>query len=263
MVLVLLLAGAAFGFSYALTVDKIRITGLQRIPQSTVRAVTDELRGANYLFMNRKTISGELEKIPYVDRSRLKYQFPRTLWVQITEKEPFMQVETNGGYVLVDEDFKGLEVTRNFKPDVPQLMGIPVSKEHLGLPIFQDTENQGKANFIQTLMRSKVAKDVRSVTILPQGMEIKTKDDGTVLVRSYREAEYKVAQLEAIRAKLESSNEKFDTILLDITDHPVAVRNGEETALLEGEQGAHLPSEGEKGEDSPQKEAPQENEGDS
>lgn len=134
--LVLLLGGLLAASVHRLTkttsfpVQKIDITGTQRLTRAEVLALGGVSIGENMLALRLKSIGGQIAANPWVADVRVQRFFPGTLAVSITEREPVAVVNLGLLYYLdaQGEPFKPL----NFgdKLDYPVVSGF--TEEDLG-----------------------------------------------------------------------------------------------------------------------------------
>lgn len=208
-------------------IEKIKTKGMARVSESSVEKVIDNIKGKKYFFINKKKTEKILEDIPYVKSADLSYTFPRILEINIKEEVPYAQIFIKEGYVLVNENMKILEKTKTFDTSLPKITGIQASENKLGSNIFSKDSNQSKKDFFLNLFSSKLMDEITSIDIMEQGLQIFTKSGIKVIVRSYQDSSYKIKQLEKIYPRVQGSEEEFGTILLDQSDHPIAIKQSD------------------------------------
>ena len=174
--------------------------------------------------MNKTQLKNRLEQLPYVKEARIKLSFPHTLSIAIDEEMPFAQLYSGEGYILVNEDFRALEITRSYDPNLPKITGVVTDGVRPGQVAFKRTGNGKKIHMIKTLFASEIKKDIHTVSILDRGLRVAFSDGTLVHISSFDDAEYKTKQLEEIRKEMKAKNEAYREIYLDQGDHPVAVK---------------------------------------
>lgn len=224
VVLVAVIGGGLFAFSSMTALTDVRVTGTKAVSKNAVVKIAEESRGKSYFRLNKGRLKNRLEQMPYVKEATIGLNFPHTLNIKIDEEKPFAQLYSDEGYILVNDDFKALEKTRSYNPNMPKITGLVTEGVRLGQVAFKSTGNGKKIHMIKTLFASPVKKDIHTVSILDRGMRISFSDGTIVHVLSFDDAEYKTKQLEEIRKEMKAKNEDYREIYLDQGDHPVAVK---------------------------------------
>ena len=224
VVLVAVIGGGLFAFSSMTALTDVRVTGTKAVSKNAVVKIAEESRGKSYFRLNKGRLKNRLEQMPYVKEATIGLNFPHTLNIKIDEEKPFAQLYSDEGYILVNDDFKALEKTRSYNPNMPKITGLVTEGVRLGQVAFKSTGNGKKIHMIKTLFASPMKKDIHTVSILDRGMRISFSDGTIVHILSFDDAEYKTKQLEEIRKEMKAKNEDYREIYLDQGDHPVAVK---------------------------------------
>ncbi len=224
VVLVAVIGGGLFTFSSMTALTDVRVTGTKAVSKNAVVKIAEESRGKSYFRLNKGRLKNRLEQMPYVKEATIGLNFPHTLNIKIDEEKPFAQLYSDEGYILVNDDFKALEKTRSYNPNMPKITGLVTEGVRLGQVAFKSTGNGKKIHMIKTLFASPMKKDIHTVSILDRGMRISFSDGTIVHILSFDDAEYKTKQLEEIRKEMKAKNEDYREIYLDQGDHPVAVK---------------------------------------
>ena len=224
VVLVAVVFGGLFAFSSLTALTDVRVTGTKAVSKNAVVKIAEESRGKSYFRLNKGRLKNRLEQMPYLKEATIGLNFPHTLNIKIEEEKPFAQLYSDEGYILVNEDFKALEKTRSYNPNMPKVTGLVTEGVRLGQVAFKSTGNGKKIHMIKTLFASPMKKDIHTVSILDRGMRIGFSDGTLVHILSFDDAEYKTKQLEEIRNEMKAKNEDYREIYLDQGDHPVAVK---------------------------------------
>ena len=210
--------------------------------------IARESMGKSYFRMNKSRLKNRLEQMPYVKEARIGLSFPHTLSIAIDEEIPFAQLYSGEGYILVNEDFRALEITRSYDPNLPKITGVVTDGVRPGQVAFKSTGNGKKIHMIKTLFASEIKKDIHTVSILDRGMRVAFSDGTLVHISSFDDGEYKTKQLEEIRKEMKAKNEAYREIYLDQGDHPVAVKPSslDDEASDENENGMEASKDNEK-----------------
>lgn len=224
LAIALLLGGGLFAFSNLTAMKDVEVSGTKAVSKNAVVKIARESMGKSYFRMNKTQLKNRLEQMPYVKEARIGLSFPHTLSIAIDEEAPFAQLYSGEGYILVNEEFRALEITRSYDPNLPKITGVVTDGVRPGQVAFKRTGNGKKIKMIKTMFASEIKKDIHTVSILDRGMRVAFSDGTLVHISSFDEADYKTKQLEEIRKEMKAKNEAYREIYLDQGDHPVAVK---------------------------------------
>ena len=220
----LLFGGGLPALSNLTAMNDVEVSGTKAVSKKAVVKIARESMGKSYFRMNKTQLKNRLEQLPYAKEARIKLSCPHTLSIAIDEEMPFAQLYSGEGYILVNEDFRALEITRSYDPNLPRVTGVVTDGVRPGQVAFKRTGNGKKIHMIKTLFASEIKKDIHTVSILDRGLRVAFSDGTLVHISSFDDAEYKTKQLEEIRKEMKAKNEAYREIYLDQGDHPVAVK---------------------------------------
>lgn len=248
LIVAMVLGGGLFAFNNLTAMKDVEVSGTKAVSKNAVVKIARESMGKSYFRMNKSRLKNRLEQMPYVKEARIGLSFPQTLSIAIDEEIPFAQLYSGEGYILVNEDFRALEITRSYDPNLPKITGVVTDGVRPGQVAFKSTGNGKKIHMIKTLFASEIKKDIHTVSILDRGMRVAFSDGTLVHISSFDDGEYKTKQLEEIRKEMKAKNEAYREIYLDQGDHPVAVKPSslDDEASDENENGMEASKDNEK-----------------
>jgi cell division protein FtsQ len=107
-----------------LKLDTIEITNNRRLDRNEIMALANVRPGDDMIRLNLRQIGEHVEKNPWVETVRVKRYFPRTLAIEVTERDPLAII--NVGYLAYldakGEVFKPLNEGDNL--DLPIVTGV-------------------------------------------------------------------------------------------------------------------------------------------
>lgn len=248
LIVAMVLGGGLFAFNNLTAMKDVEVSGTKAVSKNAVVKIARESMGKSYFRMNKSRLKNRLEQMPYVKEARIGLSFPHTLSIAIDEEIPFAQLYSGEGYILVNEDFRALEITRSYDPNLPKITGVVTDGVRPGQVAFKSTGNGKKIHMIKALFASEIKKDIHTVSILDRGMRVAFSDGTLVHISSFDDGEYKTKQLEEIRKEMKAKNEAYREIYLDQGDHPVAVKPSslDDEATDENENGMEASKDNEK-----------------
>jgi cell division protein FtsQ len=85
-----------------LAVEKIKITGLSKVPQKSVMAAVKTNLGKPLALVNQQEIADQLSKFKLIESISIISELPHTLHIAVAERQPIAIVDVNGASVLYD-----------------------------------------------------------------------------------------------------------------------------------------------------------------
>ena len=110
--LTLIVIGAAITFALTVffKITHIEVVGASRYTQSEIAQATGITVGDNLFGINKfMAIDNVFEKLPYIEKMRIRRILPDTLLVEVTECKPVAYIPSDGKYWLIDKNGKLLE----------------------------------------------------------------------------------------------------------------------------------------------------------
>lgn len=106
----------AVAYSPLLDVDVVLVRGtfVGRVPM--VLGASEIQRGDALLEVDEAATAKRILEIPWVQSVRVKREFPTRVVIDVVEREPVAQIESNGEFAVVDESGRVLEI--NSQPSV-------------------------------------------------------------------------------------------------------------------------------------------------
>jgi cell division protein FtsQ len=96
-------------YTGVLNVGEVEVRGNRRLDAGYLRALSGVTPRTHLLRMDVKAVERALLSEPYVAEARVSRRFPRTVILEVREKEPLGVVRQNGKYHLVDGEGMVLE----------------------------------------------------------------------------------------------------------------------------------------------------------
>lgn len=108
-----------------LDVDRIVVTGAQRVGPTDVRAATGVEPGDAIAFVDLGAVARRVERVPWVDEARIERHLPDELAVRVTERAPALWARRSPEEIaLIDERGRVLDTAPAAPADLPELTGV-------------------------------------------------------------------------------------------------------------------------------------------
>lgn len=125
-------------------IRSVSYSGNEHIPDETLTAALDTLKGDNLILTGRSRVSSRLFSLAYIDGIAVhKKLFPPSISVEITECTPVAYLPHNNLFVTINEDGKILEANEK-KPELCELAGLKLTSANEGEIISLDDNSKLK-----------------------------------------------------------------------------------------------------------------------
>lgn len=133
---VLLLLVLATLVTPLLSVEKIKLTGLNKVPQKAVMAAVKANLGKPLPLVNQQEIADQLSKFKLIESISIISELPHTLHIAIAERQPIAIVDVAGASVLYDAAAVNLGAA-TYKDKYPRVLinDDPKNSKAFGLAI--------------------------------------------------------------------------------------------------------------------------------
>lgn len=131
---VLIVAAVITGSVLFFQVEEIQISGNTKYSSDQILSVAAVDQNANLLLLPAESISERLTgSFPYVNKVKLKRNFPTTLCIVIEECIPLVAVQTDGAFWILDANGKVLErAEESIASGYIQLAGLSLTEPKVG-----------------------------------------------------------------------------------------------------------------------------------
>lgn len=131
----LFLAAAAWGTTRSplLDLDRIELSGIQRLSRAEVLAVAGIERGMPLLDVDASAIERRLEALSAVGNAEVARYFPNRVTIQLDERSPIAFVPAKSGWAKVDQAGRFIAISKERDEPLPAIAGLdPVDKGPVG-----------------------------------------------------------------------------------------------------------------------------------
>lgn len=132
------------------TADEIiQVSGLAK-GENAIRYIGGSIQHTLNLRMGK--VEQRVQNLPRIKSAEVRYQFPGTVSITITERNAIAWIRHMGNYLLVDEQGYVMEVSSALNDLYPEIRGVQLDKYTLGKKI--GTEESEKLKWLMVLLRS-------------------------------------------------------------------------------------------------------------
>lgn len=155
----LILLSIILFFTPLFNIKNINIAGNSKVEIAQIKQAIGSIEEDNLFRLNTKKIITNIKTIPYVDDVVIKKKiFPVGINVDIIECIPVGYIQNNESYIILDKNFKVLEIIDAPMENVAQIMGVSVTASTEGAII--STDDPDKLTTMVEICNVLVAEDL-------------------------------------------------------------------------------------------------------
>lgn len=128
------LAAADMAGRAGFTLERIELTGVDRVERKAVYAIAAEHNGAPMPLVDLTAIRRDVMALGWIGEARVSLRLPNTLLIDVIERKPAAIWQNAGALTLIDGEGVALEpVALDAMPDLPLVIGPDANKQVPGL----------------------------------------------------------------------------------------------------------------------------------
>ncbi|MBC5647322.1 cell division protein FtsQ/DivIB [Christensenella tenuis] len=163
VLVILLLAGAGY-FTYAyFQVEKIKVEGDHpSFSDGDIAKLADIQPKTHMFFVDTDEIKEKIETEPYLEVDSITKEYPKTLVVHVTERQPMAVISASDQYLLADANANVMEMIAELPAEpYPVVNGFVIDAVNLGKQI--STQDSFKLTVYTELMNALTEKEIKDL----------------------------------------------------------------------------------------------------
>lgn len=209
----LILAAVLTGSVLFFRIEQVTIEGATKYSSDQVVAASEVESGQNLLLLSKANIAKHItESLPYIDKVKIKKQFPTTLKIQIKECVPSAAVQVDDAWWILDSKCKLLEkADQSLASQYIKITGLTLINPQVGAPAQAETGSEKRleslAGLLSALSDGGMLDQVTWIDLSAE-TELEMDYSGRMKVKVLIYADYnrKMRILSEIMTKLEESD---------------------------------------------------------
>ncbi len=146
----LILVSIILFFTPLFNIKNINISGNSKVETAHIKQTIGSVEEENLFRLRTKKIINNIKTIPYVDNVEIKKKvFPVGINVEVIECIPVGYIQNNESYIVLDKNFKVLEIVDAPVENVSQVLGVSVTSATEGAVITID--DAGKLEIVSDI----------------------------------------------------------------------------------------------------------------
>ena len=122
-------------FNVIFRTNEIVVENAERVPYSEGEIIAQsglKLKGNIFTVRKKAAVKSIVDNLPYIENAEITYKIPGTRIIRIEPAVPSYEVAVNGGYAIISEKGRVLEINPNQLSTIPLLKGLKVTDTEVG-----------------------------------------------------------------------------------------------------------------------------------
>lgn len=203
---------------------EIEVVGNNKVDREDIIHYSALHKGENIFRIRPKVSKANIERLPYINEAKIKRKFPKTIIVDVTEREEKALIKTISMYHVIDIEGYLLKQVDAEDEKLPTLLGLQIENPKLGINVFEDIKIDNLMDFLLEgnrlqllgIMKTIDLEELDNINIsLNNGIDI---DFGTM-----DNVKYKLRLLNEVLVDIEKKDTKANKILMNKGEHPIII----------------------------------------
>ena len=126
---------AFFSFNVLFKTNEILVENAESVPYSESEIIEKsglKLHGNIFTVRKKAAVKKLVDSLPYIENAEITYKIPAARVIKIEPAIPSYEVAVNGGYAIISEKGRVLEINPNQMSEIPLLKGLKVTDTEVG-----------------------------------------------------------------------------------------------------------------------------------
>jgi len=206
-------------------IDSIKIMGNDKMSYDEILKASTYIKGENIFNISKKKGQNSLEKLPYIKKAEVKRRLPRSIIIQIVEREEVAIIPYIGAFVYIDEEGYILSIDENKgEVELPQIFGIELIDVIPGEKLFSGDGKEAYREFIAFSKEKGLLPLMKYINFSDNNNTMIELIDGIkVAFGPLDNVKYKLSFLSKILEDMDNKEIHAKQILLNKGDNPIVV----------------------------------------
>lgn len=208
------------------SIKTILIEGNSILKEETIVKDSKIELGENIIKASKKDIQEEVEKNSYVKTVKISKKLPSKIKIEVEERKPYMQVEYNYSFAILDREGVLLEYSKEKMPSVTLIKDFKFNYIEKGEDIFLENKTTLPEDFFKDEELDIIVSKLKDIVYDGEdNIKINLYDGIVVEFGPLIDVKYKLRMLDEIIEDIESKNIKASKIIMNKGEYPIVVRD--------------------------------------
>jgi cell division protein FtsQ len=200
-------------------VQTVTVIGNELLTEEQILTLMGSVTNKNIFDIDLRQIRQRLSQVPFIESVMISRFLPSTLYVEITERKPFIAIPTEEGFAIFDKEGHLLSESDINRLSVPLVTGVSLGQAKPGDLI--DTEEMSLAILTAESLGPDLSVLISEIMIDNNRVNLITRDLVTVYLGEGTKMTEKLNTLRAMLKQLEGTSKCLKFIDLRFPNHPV------------------------------------------
>ncbi|MDY0234583.1 MAG: FtsQ-type POTRA domain-containing protein [Gudongella sp.] len=207
-------------------IKTINVEGINILNEADIVLESEIQVGQNIIKTSKKKIEEKIEMNPYVKTAKIIKKLPGEIKIEILERKPYMQIEYNYSFGVLDNEGIVLEYSKEKLDGITVLEGFEWKYIKAGESLLIDDNEVIPPDFFNDdELNSIVSKMNKIVYDIEDNIKIDLYNGIMVEFGPSIDIKYKLRMLEEILADIEAKNILASKIIMNKGEYPIVVRD--------------------------------------
>lgn len=204
----------------------INVEGTNTLAETDVIINSGIEFGENIIKASKKFIKENVEKNPYIKSVKISKKLPKTIIIEVVERQPYMQTEYNYSFGIFDNEGILLEYSQEKLEGITVLEGFEWSYINPGESLFSEDKEGIPADFFNDEELDIIVSKLKDIVYdREDNIKINLYNATVVEFGPLTNVKYKLKMLEEIIMDIEAKNIKASKIIMNKGEYPIVVRD--------------------------------------
>ncbi|MFY9214744.1 MAG: cell division protein FtsQ/DivIB [Tissierellaceae bacterium] len=205
-------------------IDKITIKGNEKITKEKLLHTSSINFGENIFRISTRQAEESIRKLPYVKTVKIRRELPRTISIEVVEREEKVLLKDISMYYILDEEGYLLGNTDSNNDNLPVILGLKTERIDPGDNLFANMEVKELEDLIKESEYLNLLKEIEAIEIENQkNVNILINNGINVAFGPLSNVKYKVGLLSEIFNHSKENEIEIREIIMNRGEHPIIV----------------------------------------
>lgn len=208
------------------SIKTINVEGINILEESDIILNSKIELGENIIKASKKDIIVNIEDNPYVKTAKISKKLPSKIEIEIDERQPYMQIEYNYSFGILDNEGILLEYSQEKLPNITLLEGFEWTNIKPGESVFSEDKKEIPLEFFKDEELDIIVSKLKDIVYdREDNIKINLYSGIVVEFGPLIDVKYKLRMLEEIITDIETKNIKASKIIMNKGEYPIVVRD--------------------------------------
>lgn len=220
---VLLMLGIILKSDY-FKIDTIEVVGNKNLSKADIIDSSKISKKENIFKISKKIVKEEVEELPFVKEAKIKRKLPRTVIIDVIEREEKLLIKNISTYLVIDKEGYILKQVETNDENLPVLLGVKIDNIKLGENIFLNLKDDALIDLIEEGDKIFLLNSIKEMDLeLLDDIKIKLNNGIDIVFGNLDNVKYKLNLLNEILEHITENEIKCSKIIMNKGSHPIIV----------------------------------------